>query len=137
MKMRSAAVALLACAAVAPTAASAHHSFAMFDMQKTFTMTGTVKELQWTNPHVWLYVVVLNDKNQPEDWGFEAGPTNSLMRFGWKRDVLKPGDKITLTGHPMRNGSHAGSLSGVTEANGTVLGMNIQGAKPDESEKAK
>jgi len=107
----------------------------MFDLQKSITLSGTVKELQWTNPHVWLYVVVLNDKNQPEDWSFEAGPTNSLARFGWKHDVLKPGDKITLTAHPLRNGSHGGSLSTVTEANGTVLGMNIQGAKPDASEK--
>jgi hypothetical protein len=118
-----------------PQTAGAHHSFAMFDREKTLTMSGTVKEVQWTNPHVWVYIVAANEQGQPEEWGFETGPTNVLLRAGWKRTTLSPGDKISLTMHPMKNGSHAGSLEKVTLADGTVMGLGIQGAKPEEGEK--
>jgi hypothetical protein len=88
---------------LAAGAASAHHSFAMFDFQKVVTIEGTVKQLEWANPHVWLEMTV-------KVWGLEAGPTAYLSRSGWKRDSLKPGDKATVTLHPLKLGERGGSL---------------------------
>jgi hypothetical protein len=115
-------------------AATAHHSFAMFDREKSVVVQGVVKELQWTNPHIWLYVMILNGQGAPEEWGFESGPTATLKRAGWNRELVKPGDKITLTMNPMKDGSHAGNLVNVTVADGTVYGLGIQGTKPEEGE---
>ncbi len=114
--------------------ARAHHSFAMFDLTQTVEKDGVVKDLQWTNPHVWLTIETM-DGATPEEWGFESGPTNYLIRSGWKRDSLKPGDKVAVTLHPMKDGSHAGSLMSVKLEDGRVLNLGVQGAKPDEQDK--
>jgi hypothetical protein len=119
---------------LSPKGADAHHSFAMFDREKTVKVQAVVKELQWTNPHIWLNVMILNDQGVPEEWGFESGPTATLKRAGWTRDLLKPGDKIGITMNPMKDGSHAGNLVNVTLADGTVYGLGIQGTKPEEGE---
>lgn len=126
---------LLALSATIPSVASAHHSFAMFDLTKNLSMQGVVKEFSWTNPHVWLTIVAVDAKGAPEEWGFEGGPTALFLRSGWHRDTLKPGDKISLKYHPMKNGSHAGSLDEVTLADGKVMPLGIQGAKPGDAEK--
>ncbi len=135
MKIGSSLALLAATAMLVPSIAGAHHSFAMFDRDKTVELAGTVKTLQWSNPHVWLWIVVKNKDGEAEDWGFESGPTNTLMRAGWKRDTLKPGDKVNVTTHPMKNGSHAGSLATVALEGGQPLDLGIQGAKPEEGEK--
>jgi hypothetical protein len=110
--------------------ASAHHSFAMFDMDRTVTLQAVVKEVQWANPHVWIDLVVASPGGGTETWGIEAGATRTLLRQGWKRDSLKPGDKVTVELHPMRNGSKAGSLIKVTLPDGQVLTLGAQGARP-------
>ena len=75
--------------------ALAHHSFAMFDADKTVTVTGTVKEVEWTNPHTWLRVMVMDQASgKLVQWGFEMGPPAQQIRRGWKPDSLKPGDKF-------------------------------------------
>jgi hypothetical protein len=115
----------LAAAALGATAlpALAHHSFAMFDNQKEVELNGTVKDFQWTNPHTWIQVVVPNDAGtSTSEWSVEGGNPGDLARRGWKKTSLKPGDKVIVRIHPMKNGSNGGSLVGVTLADGTVVG---------------
>ena len=126
--------ALITVAVLSSTAARAHHSFAMFDNSKTLEMKGVVKDLQWTNPHVWLDLIVIDDRGNQAVWGFEGQPTNAMMRHGWKRDSVKPGDKVTVSVHPLKDGTHGGSLLGVTLDDGTVLHLGVQGVNPQEAE---
>jgi hypothetical protein len=103
--------------------AFAHHSFAMFDSDKTITVTGTVKELEWTNPHAWVRVMVMDQATgKPVQWGFELGPPAQQIRRGWKPDSLKPGDKLTLKMHPLRDGSRGGQVVDATLPDGRTVG---------------
>ena len=106
--------------AVAPV--QAHHSFAMFDQTKQVELKGVVKEFQWTNPHSWVQLEVKTDKGEVQEWSLEALSPNVLSRMGWKRNSLKPGDAVTVTFNPVRDGSHAGNLLSVTMANGQKVG---------------
>ena len=101
--------------------AVAHHSGSMFDPTKTVTIEGTVKEFQYTNPHSWLEVVVAQPDGKMVEWGFEAEGPSTLLRAGIKAKSLVPGEKVTVVGHPMKDGRTAGSLMTVTKADGTVL----------------
>jgi hypothetical protein len=101
--------------------ASAHHSFAMFDHNITTTVTGTVKEFEWINPHSWIHVTAMDANGKPVTWSFEAGSTGQLMTAGWKRDDIKVGDKIALGFHPLKDGSHGGQVLTVTTADGRKL----------------
>lgn len=108
-------------AAAAP--ASAHHSFAMFDGEKTMTMTGTVKEVEWTNPHSWLRVMVLDKTTgKPAQWAFEMGPPARQLQRGWKPDSLKPGDGVTVHIHPLKDGSRGGQLVDAVLPDGRTVG---------------
>ena len=98
----------IAASLIAP--AFAHHSFAMFDNQKDLTLEGTIKEFQWTNPHTWIQVMVKDAAGKEVEWSIEGGSPNSLSRNGWKRTSLKPGDKVVLVTHPLKDGSAGGSL---------------------------
>lgn len=102
--------------------ASAHHSFAMFDSDKTVTLSGTVKEFEWTNPHAWLRVMV-DDKTagKPLQWALEMGSPGQQAQRGWKPDSVKPGDKVTITLHPLKDGSRGGQLLSATLASGQQL----------------
>jgi hypothetical protein len=122
MKLQTLGLAALVTAAfVAP--ALAHHSFAMFDAEKTITVSGTVKEVEWTNPHAWLRVM-LKDNASGKDllWGFEMGPPAQQIRRGWEPDSLKPGDKVTLQMHPLKDGSRGGQLVNATLPDGRTVG---------------
>jgi len=110
--------ALLAAAAAAP--ASAHHSFAMFDRDHPTPISGVVKELQWTNPHVWIQVMVPDGKGGQVEWGVECTSINFLKRQGWSHDTLKPGDKVRLMIFPLKDGSHGGQFARLTALNGGV-----------------
>jgi hypothetical protein len=102
--------------------AFAHHSFAMFDMAAEKKLVGTVKEVQWTNPHIWLQVVVMDDKTgTPVEWSIEGGSPNGLSRGGWRRNSIKAGDAIEVTIHPLKDGTNGGSLMRVT-VNGQPVG---------------
>jgi len=101
--------------------ALAHHSFATFDMSKEVKLTGTVREFRWQNPHVWIYLKV-QDGAKDQEWEIEGGSLLGLKREGWTKDSYKPGDKVTITIHPTRDGSHGGSyIQGVT-SDGKTLG---------------
>src|SRR4051812_17494921 len=93
-----AAIALLA-AATAPLAA--HHSAAMFDDDKVVELNGTIKEVQWSNPHIWIQVVVDKD-GQKTEWSFEGGSPNTLSRNGWKATTFKSGDLVVIRANPMK-----------------------------------
>ena len=118
MKIRSVAVAALAAALMQTTGALpayAHHSFAMFDQNKTTELTGTLKDVAWDNPHIALIVLVPGDNGQTAEWHFEAGPPAFMLRAGLKRDDLagRIGSKVTVTFHPLKDGRTGGSLQGV------------------------
>ena len=108
-------------AAISPL--QAHHSAAMFDMSKTFTVQGTVKEFQYTNPHSWLQVLVVSPDGKTVEWGFETEGPSTLLRVGIKSKTFQPGDKVTIVAHPMRDGRPAGSWVSATKADGTVYNL--------------
>ncbi|HTV78231.1 MAG TPA: DUF6152 family protein [Steroidobacteraceae bacterium] len=89
----------------------AHHSFAMFDQAQTKTLVGTVKQVQWTNPHIWVQVLVPDQKGgSPQEWSIEGGSPNALSRQGWRRSSIKEGDAIEITIHPLKDGTNGGSM---------------------------
>jgi len=99
--------------------AFAHHSFAAeFDRGKPVTFTGTVTKLEWANPHARFYVDVKDEKGTIANWDFELSSPNGLMRRGWTRNSLKPGDIITVTGWAAKNSPHVGNASAITLADG-------------------
>jgi hypothetical protein len=100
---------------------SAHHSTTAYDHSKLIELTGTVKEFQWTNPHSWIQLIVVDAQRQSTEWSIETGAPNLNIRHGWKRNDLKFGDKVTLTLYPHRDGSPHGSLARVALPDGRVL----------------
>jgi Family of unknown function (DUF6152) len=104
-----------------PGGAFAHHSFAIFDQTKTETLTGTVKNFQWTNPHVYLDIVVDDGKNPPTLWPLEGSSVVALYRNGWKKSMLKEGDKVTVKIHPLRSGKPGGNVLTVTLPSGEEM----------------
>ena len=98
--------------------ASAHHSFAAeFDADKPITLSGIVTKVEWTNPHVWFYINVKDDKTgQVTNWGAEMGPPHGLQRRGWRQNTLKIGDQITVAGSMAKNGAKRMNASKVTLA---------------------
>ena len=102
--------------------AAAHHSAAMFDDSKVLELKGTIKEMQWKNPHVWIQVVV-DDHGKPTEWSLEAGSPNTLSRSGWRSTTFKSGDEVTVRLNPMKDGSAAGMFIGAKFANdGKTIG---------------
>jgi hypothetical protein len=122
MKFRTVACLAALAAASAAGVASAHHSFAMFDQKNPKSISGTVAEFQWTNPHAFIELDVPNAQGQAERWSVELNSPNNLKRQGWKRTSLAPGDKTTIVIAPLRDGKKGGLFVGLTKADGTVLG---------------
>ena len=102
--------------------ALAHHSYAMFDRDKELKLAGTVKTFAWTNPHSWIEIDVANTAGGSDTWGVECNSPNNLARMGWKSTSLKPGDKVTISIHPLRSGEHGGSFMYVSLPDGRTLG---------------
>jgi hypothetical protein len=115
-------LAVIATAILSGGEALAHHSGAMFDMTKVVMISGTVQEFNWTNPHSSFKVLVANSAGTEDVWAVEMGGPNNLVREGWKRTTLKPGDKVTVTVRPLRDGVPGGAYVGIALADGTSLG---------------
>ena len=103
--------------------ALAHHSFAAFDVSTQRTVTGTIKKFDWTNPHTWVWLDVVNEQGAVETWGIEGMSPNYLARRGWTRTTLKAGDKITVTVRPMKNGEKGGMFVNANRPGGETLVM--------------
>ena len=99
----------------------AHHSPAAFDRTKQVTLTGTVKEFRWQNPHTWIEVLVPNDKGEEVLWGIELTSPTYLVRAGWKSNTIRPGDKVTVVGNPVRSGEPSAIFVSLTLADGRTL----------------
>lgn len=109
--------------AAAASAAPAHHSFAAFNMNAEKTITGVVKKVDWTNPHIWIWVDVPNGKGGADTFGFEGMSPNFLERRGWTRTTLKAGDSITIVYRPLRDGALGGMFVSGKTPDGKVLSM--------------
>jgi hypothetical protein len=114
-------VLLIAAALLGTGSAMAHHSFAMFDRDKEVTLNGTVTEFQWTNPHAFIEVEVADAGGKAEKWSVEMNSPNNLTRQGWKSTLLKPGDKVSVTMNPLRDGKKGGLFVAITFADGKVI----------------
>jgi hypothetical protein len=115
--------------AVAAAPAVAHHGAALYEPDKTISVAGTVVEFQFVNPHVLVYIEAKGADGKDVKWGGELTSPNRLARMGgpvkWHKDILKPGDKITLTGRPARNGAPAMIITQIVDAQGrALLGYN-------------
>jgi Family of unknown function (DUF6152) len=143
--------ALVACASgglliLGAQVASAHHSYSSFDMGKSVKVSGVVKEFHWTNPHSFIVLASTDAAGNVIEEVLEANGPGYLARQGWKRESVVPGDKITATIHPMRDGTPGGDIMDVTLPSGKVLSAEIVGPRPvqvqpdpatDESKNAK
>jgi hypothetical protein len=104
---------------VAPLAVQAHHSFAAeFDATKPITLTGTVGKVAWTNPHAHIQVNVTGPGGKVTSWDFELGSPNALIRRGWLKSTLKPGDMITVAGYVAKDGSDLANARSITLSDG-------------------
>ena len=113
--------ALFMAACLACPLAMAHHSTAMFDFTKTVKIEGTIKDFQWTNPHTWTIVTVGGKAPIAGEYGLEGMSPNYLGRNGWTKRSLKPGDKVTLEVHPLKDGRRGGFMVSAKLTDGTVL----------------
>ena len=106
---------------------AAHHSFAAeFDADKPITLKGIVTKVEWTNPHVWFYVNVKDEKTgEVTNWGAEMGPPHGLQRRGWRQNTLKIGDAVTVAGSMAK--------SGVKRMNASKVTLTSTGARPGET----
>ena len=102
--------------------AVAHHSNVAFEVTKVVTVKGAVKDLKWSNPHVWLYVTINGKDGASEEWAFEGRAPGILSRAGWSRNIFKTGEVVTIDMSPARDGSKTGMIGRVTKADGTILG---------------
>ncbi len=107
--------------------ALAHHSFAMFDRGREMVLTGTVHEFQWTNPHSFIELEVVDPQSGLQTYAIEMNSPNNLTRQGWKSSSLKAGDKVVLTMNPLRDGSRGGLFVAVQLPDGRVLGDAARG----------
>ena len=119
-RFRQSLLAALGLAAIAIPAA-AHHSYAMFDMNKTVVLEAQVVRFKWQNPHAFIEADVAA-RDGTERWAIEMTSPNNLAQEGWKRSSLKQGDRVRIWVHPLRSSTRGGSYVGVRLADGSTLG---------------
>jgi hypothetical protein len=128
--LRAALPAALAALFAAP--ALAHHSHAMFDYESDVELSGTVKEFRWTNPHSWLHLMVESDGGAPVEYAIEMGAPAGLVHQGWEPTSVQPGDVVTISIHPLRNGAPGGEIRYIVLPDGSSLGEGVENAEfPD------
>ena len=105
-----------------PLSGNAHHAFnAEFDREMPIEFDGTVTQVQWSNPHARVYVDVMGDDGQVDNWNLELSSPNMYMRQGWKKNTLQIGDKVTVTGWRARNDPHVGNVGTIKKEDGMEL----------------
>ena len=106
----------------------AHHSFGLFDMSKTAEIEGTVVKLEWSNPHCWLFLAAgAASDAEAVNYGFEMTSVGEMIRRGWTKSSVKPGDKVKVTFHPVRDGRPAGYMVSVMTDDGRYIGRPPEG----------
>lgn len=105
---------------LAMTPAWAHHSFAAeYDSKQMITLTGVINKVEWTNPHIYVFLDVKDDSGKVTTWSLEGYPPNTLKRTGFSRDMLKIGDTVTITAYKSRDGSNTGAGREITFSDGS------------------
>jgi len=120
-RSRGAAILAIALGLAASAAAFAHHSFAMFDNEHQVKISGTVTKFDWTNPHIYIQVNGGEAGKEPKSWTIEGASPGILNRIGWKFNVVKAGDQVTMVIAPLRTGENGGLLKLVKLPDGHVL----------------
>jgi hypothetical protein len=118
---RSALASLALVVALAATA-GAHHSPVMFDRTVSKTLVGTVVRFTWTNPHSAIQLDVPNESGGVDRWGVELGSPQSMARNGWRSNIIKPGDTVTVVVNPLKSGEFGGIFVSLTLPDGRKLG---------------
>ena len=116
----------------------AHHGYAAYDTDRKITLKGTVTQWFWANPHCVLQFDVADDKGQVAHWGAETENPTTMTRQGWAKESLKPGDQVTVTMLPVKNGKPIGRIVEVVLPNGQRLSGRVNPAtevKPEDSSK--
>jgi hypothetical protein len=96
----------------------AHHSSSSYDMEHPVNMKGVVSNVEWTNPHVFIFLDVKDDNGSVEEWRVEGNSPNMLFRVGWKKEMIKAGDQLVVNGALAKNGSKIMRLISLTLSNG-------------------
>ncbi len=115
----------------------AHHSFAAeFDREQPMKVTGTVTKIEWTNPHIWIYVDLKGADGSVANWAFQGGPPAYLVRAGWSKNDLKIGDTINIQGFKAKDGSNHAAGGQITLPDGRkVFALQIEGPPPASEKK--
>ena len=103
------------------TPAFSHHSNVAFEVTKVISVTGVVKEFKWANPHTWLTIVADDGKGGKVEWAIEGRAPGVLLRSGWTKNSVRPGETVTVDFSPAKDGSRTGLIARVTKADGTIL----------------
>lgn len=128
MKFTMAIAGIAMLAAASPV--HAHHSFSMFDHQRKLVIEGTVKEFELVNPHSWLYVLTTDADGNVAEWTIEMGGPGGMARSGWRADTVKPGDKIAVEIHPLKDGTYGGQYLNATLSDGRIMEGGDSGVPP-------
>jgi hypothetical protein len=100
----------------------AHHSNVMFDVSRQLQVSGTVRNLEWANPHVWLWLIATNESGEATTYAFEGTSINEMSRrSGWTKNIVTVGEKVTVKYKPFKDGRSGGHLDAVTLSDGHVL----------------
>lgn len=121
---------LAVCTLTLPALAMAHHSFAMFDSANQQRLVGTVTQFDWTNPHIYIELDVEDAAGATQHWTIECANISILSRLGWKFNIMKPGDTITLVVAPLRNGQPGALLKQVMLSDGSKWGNGAPAGPP-------
>jgi hypothetical protein len=107
---------------LAAAPAVSHHAFAAeFDINRPVKLSGAITRIEWTNPHAWLFIDAKDANGATQNWAIELVGINDLLRLGWGRNRVQPGDVVSVDGFGARNGTNTANAASVSLANGELL----------------
>ena len=130
---RAALIVAALCAGGSSAPVFAHHSFGLYDMGRTVEIDGTVAQMEWSNPHCWLFIRVDSSPAAQSGYGFEMTSVGEMTRRGWKKNAVKPGDRVKVRYHPLRDGRTGGLMMAVITADGKPIGRVPGAPNPQDS----